>query len=111
MLDVNISSATWNKRLIYAQSCGACSFINAILYVGVDFGTQNDVEQRRAVQPLRHPSQIPLVPDPGWIVSERLLPMLAWVSQLGYRWTLSAPTTTSKWAYLIVFLDPLSTYK
>lgn len=112
LIDINVSSAVWNKRLILAQSCGSCSFINAILYVGVDFGVQNTEEsERRVIQPLRHPSKVALIPDPGWVIAQRFIPMLAWVSQLGYRWTLTAPTATSKWAYFIVFLDPLNTYK
>jgi hypothetical protein len=113
LLDVNVASATWNKRLLLAQSCGSAYFINAILYVGADFGIQNTqgVGERSVIQPLKHPSHVAMVPDPGWVISERCIPMVAWVSQLGYHWTLSAPSAQSKWAFFIVFLDPLSTYK
>ena len=113
ILDVNISSAMWNKRLLTAQSCGNAWFINGIFYVGADFGIQGTLEdeQRRVVEPLSHPVMLPLNPNPEWVLSERCIPMIAWVSQLGYKWTLSAPDVQSKWAYFIVFLDPLPTYK
>lgn len=109
--DKQLDIAAWNERLLRAQACGSALFINSILYVGADFGIGIGKTERTVVQPFQHPTRIAMKPDPGWAVSERLIGMVAWVSQLGYRWTLSAPSAESKWAYFIVCLDPLNTYK
>lgn len=108
-LDKDTTASTqWSERCLRAQSCGCPFFINSILYVGADYGIDGSII---VVDPLRHPDMSPLDPNPKWCLSERLVTMVAWVHSLGYTWTLAAPRVTSKWAYFVVLMDPISTYK
>jgi hypothetical protein len=46
-----------------------------------------------------------------WHLDARLSVLTNWVNNIGYKWTLCAPTANAPaWAYFVVLLDPLSEY-
>lgn len=107
--------AQWMARLNCAANAGKAYFVNAILYVGADFGraTAASDSALAVAAPLQHPTMLPLQEPavPKWALSERYAPMCAWVASLSFSWTLSAPSVASTWALFLVFLDPPNTYQ
>lgn len=97
----------WTERLARALSKGATYYCNAVLYVGRDFGQGS--AGTPVAEPLHHPTMAPLQVE--WALADRLAPMVMWITQMGYSWTLCAPSAASKWAFFIVLLDPVDTYK
>jgi len=110
---------TWNKRLFMAIQLGASHFFVSTLYYRADYYEKEEGKEDAPLgfhvkAPRHHLTMMPITPAPRWMLNHRkFADMVAWITSLGYGWTLCTtddgePVCT--WAYFTALLNPIATF-
>lgn len=108
------SIPAWTQRCADAIRRGAAHFVVCTLYRDSDFFPPSAGGGVICLEAPRHHLTLNsvnnLLEESAFVLNSKFSVMVAWVRDIGYRWTLLMPTAESTWAYFAVLLDPLSTY-